>query len=425
MRRFLIASVAAAGCTAQAAPTVGPSAWVLTHATVVDVVEGRLLPNRSIRIEDGRIVSVDSGAVAAADAFDLEGRFVIPGLIDTHVHVATDPAGEDRDARARLEWAFRSGVTSVRDMAGDARTLLELAAWAADSTVAAPRITYAALVAGPTFFDDPRPQASARGGVAGEVPWMQSVTMESDLPAVMRRARSTGATGLKLYADLLGGELAPLVAAAHEAGLAVWSHSVTYPGRPLEVVRSGADVVSHAYYLVWEVEEVVPLGYAAGRAALAAASGPVPDPGAPAVERVLAEMASRGTIFEPTLLVGSAGGPFARLQPFAAGVTRRARELGVRVVAGTDRMVDRETRRANLPAELALLVAQAGFTPAEALRAATADAAAALGQGNELGRVEPGRVADLVILDGDPLRDIAQVRSVRWVLKAGHRFEVR
>lgn len=412
--------------TGAGAPASEASSLVLEHVAVVDVVRGRTLPDRTVVVQGGRIVSVDSTRAERAGALDLTGRWLLPGLIDTHVHVATDPAGFDRDAQSALEWAFRSGVTSVRDMAGDTRALVELARAAADSTVAAPTLVYSALVAGPTFFDDPRPQASARGAVAGQVDWMQAVTPDSDLTEVMARARATGATGLKIYADLPAAELGPLVDAAHAAGLQVWSHAVTYPGRPSDVVRAGPDVVSHAYYLVWELAETVPFGYAAGRAALGApdAAGPPPTD-APALDAVFDAMAARGIVLEPTLTVVNGDSPFAWLRGWASAVTARAHARGVTIVAGTDRMVDRDTRRSNLPDELLYLVRDAGFTPAEALRAATVDAARALGREGQVGRIAPGFRADLVVLDADPLEDVAAVRAVHRVIKAGHVHEVR
>src|SRR5439155_9632347 len=101
------------------------------------------------------------------------------GLIDSHVHLATSP--NRRYAEALLRRDLYSGVTTVRDMAGDARVLADLSRAALIGEIPAPDIAYAALMAGPAFFKDPRTVDSARGAVAGEVPWVRVVTPATDL----------------------------------------------------------------------------------------------------------------------------------------------------------------------------------------------------------------------------------------------------
>src|SRR5205085_8172861 len=105
----------------------------LTHVSVFDGSGRALAPNQTIVVQDSLVTAVfptgSRALPAGLEVLNLTGRYVIPGLIDTHVHLATDPEGEDRPARtgARLAAALRGGVTSVRDMAGDVRVLAALA----------------------------------------------------------------------------------------------------------------------------------------------------------------------------------------------------------------------------------------------------------------------------------------------------------
>src|SRR3954470_21279597 len=149
----------------------------LAHVTVIDGTGAPARPDRTLVIRGGRIIAeLASGSAeppAGAEVLDLRGRWVIPGLIDTHVHLATDPsAGDRRDLVVqRLRNALHGGVTTVRDMAGDGRALAELARAALVGDIESPAIYYAALFAGPEFFTDPRVLAVSRGVSPGEAPW--------------------------------------------------------------------------------------------------------------------------------------------------------------------------------------------------------------------------------------------------------------
>lgn len=128
---------------------------ILTHANIFNG-SAHWLRDRTIVIDDSMITAIDSARAPIARpgdrAIDVRGRFVIPGLIDTHVHLATEPDGEDTRERAlvRLAAAIRGGITNVRDMAGDARRLADYARSAAVTNLASPDIRSAALFAGPS-----------------------------------------------------------------------------------------------------------------------------------------------------------------------------------------------------------------------------------------------------------------------------------
>lgn len=145
--------------------------------TLIEVSVGIERENTAIITQGDRVIAVRSAdgfrAKKGDEIVDIKGKFVIPGLVNSHVHSATlaDPAF----AKAYLRRELYSGVTTVRDMAGDARLLSELKREAEFDEIPAPDIFYVALMAGPAFFVDPRTHDAARRRVAGEVPWMQAV----------------------------------------------------------------------------------------------------------------------------------------------------------------------------------------------------------------------------------------------------------
>jgi imidazolonepropionase-like amidohydrolase len=122
-------------------------------------------------------------------------------------------------------------------------------------------------------------------------------------------------------------------------------------------------------------------------------------------------------MFDPTLFIMMDDGGRLNL---AAAVTRRAHQLGVPISTGTDSIAAADTSALpNVHEEIALLVRDGGFTPAEALVAATENGARTLGIADRVGSLQPGKRADLVVLSADPLADITSTRSVQLVMKRG------
>ena len=411
------------GALAREWAAVEGGAQALVGLTLIDGTGAPARSGMTLLVEKGRIRDVfPDGAKplpVGTERADLRGRWVIPGLIDAHVHLETDPSGSDGAAAVatRLRNALLGGVTTVRDMGGDTRVLAGLARAAALNETVSPSVVYAAVFAGPEFFGDPRIVESTRGATAGAAPWARAVRGDTDLRLAVAEAKGTGASALKLYAALPAAALVPLVGEAHRQGLAVWSHAALFPARPSEVVDAGVDVVSHASLLVWEAAAAMPsyTQRAAGDFAR------VPPTGG-AIDALLKDMAQRGTILDATLLVVSRPDQRAKGGEWASRVTGRAHELGVRIAAGTDGFIgDDNGDLPNLHEELALLV-RAGLAPLEAISAATSVAAAALDVENDRGVLAPGMAADLVILERDPLVDIRNSRSILWVMKAGRRY---
>ncbi len=403
---------------AQAAPD-SATRTVLVGVTLFDGTGHEARPNQSVLVEGERIAAIfPTGSrplPAGATVYDLPGRYLIPGLIDTHAHVATEPSGEDTRARTeqRLRRALLGGVTAVRDMAGDVRALGSLQRDALVGDIPSPDIYYAALFAGPAFFADPRTHDASRGLVPGQVPWMRAITDTTDIHQAVAEARGTGASAIKLYAAL-GGELARRITTeAHAQGLLVWAHAALRPARPLDVVAAGVDVVSHANLVSLAMDS------ARRAAALRAPANAPLDLDDAGLDSLFSAMVRGRTILEPTLLIFEDSPPLFRL---AGAVSRQAHRRGVTLIAGTDTLGAAGSSSPGLPnlhRELELLVTLAGLSPAEALESATRDAAAAIGAGSTRGTVEVGKLADLVVLRSDPLLDIRNTRSIQLVMKRG------
>jgi imidazolonepropionase-like amidohydrolase len=399
----------------------------LTNLRVISPCENRSWGPATVLIRGAHIIAIDSThkvrVPADAQSRDMAGGYVIPGLIDSHFHIFqgdTSAAAVD-GMRAGLGDLLNMGITSVRDMAGDARILRRLAE-AERAGAATPRIFFAALLAGPDLFSgDPRSAAASQGMPLGSAPWMRVISDTSNAQVVIHDAKRTGATGIKLYRDLTEETLTRLASEAKRQGLHVWSHARVRPLPVRRVVLTGVETVSHAHHFLDELEaaERVLLREAAQRKSTIRLTSPQ-------LRAVFDTMAKHGVMFDPTLHLYELDE--SGLLWAAAAVVAVARDAGVKVLAGTDPMPRDgpsqvvSTSSSAFPLvhrELELLVEYGGFTPMQALRAATCDAAEALGMRQTLGSVSVGRLADLVVLGSNPLERISNVRDTRFVLKNG------
>jgi imidazolonepropionase-like amidohydrolase len=383
-------------------------------------------PHRSILVEGERILAVGGAELAApggARIVDGAGAYVIPGLIDSHVHLATAPKRAEAEAVLRRD--LYGGVTAVRDMAGDARFLAELARETLLGEVAGPDIVYSALMAGPDFFVDPRTHAASQGLTAGAVPWLQAVDGSTDLRLAVAEAKGTGASAIKIYADLPAASVRAIVREAHRQNLPVWAHAMVFPATPAQGIESGVDVISHACLLAYQAMGEKPKRYHDRAPVRPELIDRAHDK---ALARIFAAMKARGTILDATLRVYREGekrakrtGAYCPLE-LAAAITAQAHRAGVAVAAGTDGTAPAGEAWPELFDEIALLVTEAGFTPSQALSAATLQSARTLRREGELGTIAPGKLADFVLLREDPTADVAALRTVTLVVKRGREY---
>ncbi len=384
-------------------------------------------PDMAIVVEGERIVAVEPMSQLTptqregAAIYPGEGMYALPGLIDSHVHLATDP---DRAyAEAELKREIFAGVTGVRDMAGDARMLAELSRASLVGEIPAPDIFYSALMAGPDFFADPRTASAARGLVPGRVPWLQAITHATDLPLAVAQARGTFAAGIKIYADLDGDLVRAIIAEARRQDFPVWTHLQVYPATPYDSL--GATSVSHVCMLATFILRPGKQRYDH------ADDGDFSklDPNDPEIRRYAAALKASGSVLDATLSLYARDPKPAKpgrlpgcSRALAAALTRIIAAQGVPVSAGTDYPAAPDEPFPSLYDELDALVRDAGFTPRQAIAAATRHGAMAAGAAKDYGALEPGKYADIVLVRSNPLHDIDNLRSIVLTVKRGVQY---
>jgi hypothetical protein len=312
-------------------------------------------------------------------------------------------------------------------MADDLRSIAELDRAARAGEIEGPDLFYAALVAGPGFFSDPRTAAVSFGYRPGEAPWAQAIDARTDIPLAIARARGTGAAALKIYADLPPVLVQRLAAEAHRQGLLVWAHFMVFPTTPAGVLAANPDVVSHTCYGAYQAMARRPASYHERFPVDARLFAQGDNP---AMAGLFRTMHARGILLDATLRVyregerrATAARPANCTLDLAARLTAEAHRAGVLISAGTDGDTAADAPYPALFEEMELLVHRAGFTPLEAIRAATQIGAMTMNQGQSRGVIAAGHLADLVVLARDPVADIANMRSVLLIVKNGRRFD--
>ena len=399
---------------------------VLTGATLIDGTGSAAVPDAVVVIEGDRIAAAgprrDVSWPADAVVTDLPGRTLMPGLIDAHDHLAShgyalatrwgldEPASTAHLRTARvLGDTLAMGYTTVRDAGGlDAGFKLAVE----QGLMPGPRLVLAIQIISPTggigdrvspsghgccaVFDPLLPESVANGPDAVRDVVRTMVRAGAD---VIKTATTGGASsrpghGPKDAAFSLE-EMQALVTESHALGRRVMCHALGGPGLRT-ALAAGVDSIEHGSYLDEEPE-------------------------------LLAQMAARGVFLVPTLAVyvyhRESPSPHVRarareLYPHHLATVRRAIELGVPIAAGTDAGGHGHPKNA---LEIVYLV-EAGLTPMQAVRAATQWAAQCLGLERELGTVEKGRLADLVVVDGNPLDDVKillEPERIQLVVKGG------
>jgi imidazolonepropionase-like amidohydrolase len=434
-----------------APPPVNPSTAIV-GATLWDGTGGAPVANAVTVVRGDRILCAGAAGECAvpqgARIIDAKGDYLIPGLIDSHVHLLflqDGSAGEDLGLDLRDMLA--QGITTVRDMGTNPAALLARI----PGFDAAPRVYAMQLVAGRRFFYPAMRQVRSERGV--ELRQAPALTMQwlgwtpilfergDDPDSVIAQARRAGAMGIKLYAQLDSVSIRRLTESAHRVGMPVWGHAWPQPANVGEQTRAGMDGVVHAAGLVGELltpderDTLVNDGALQTTTAHIATAEAADDP------RILAtldSMALHGVMFEPTLdatrhsvasydarvrHVPSIQEDYVRAAAaFGMEVTRQAVKRGVRISAGTDHVAYGPVGdRASLLDELRLYVDSIGLSPTAALLTATRDAARAIGgiPGRQVGTIVAGHYADLMLTSRNPLESIDNLETVEWVMRGG------
>ena len=398
----------------------------ITGATLIDGNGGAPLPDAVVLIAGSDIVNVGNAQSVqipdGAEVIEAQGMTLLPGLIDTHDHLASFSyeiasrwgITEPRSTRhlriaSVLRQTLQTGYTTVRDAGGlDAGFGLAVD----EGLVPGPRLLTALGFITPTGGMGDRVSPLGYRPPEGEdsgLPW--GVADGSDaMRAKVREMVGAGATVIKTAttggassAAGLGpknvlferAELEALVDEAHKRDRRVMCHALGGEGLRM-AVEVGVDSIEHGTYLDEDPE-------------------------------LLEMMAEKGICFTPTFSVytfhATRGTPHGRARTLAlrehhVRSLQMALEYGVTVTAGTD---EGGWEHGNNAHELSCLV-EAGMTPMQAIVAATSDAASCVGLGTEIGSIEPGKKADLILVNGNPLEDVTILergKAVQYVMKDG------
>lgn len=429
MKRILLAAVAAFLCvqpSLAAEPKPEPMT-VYKGATLIDGTGAAPRPGMNILVKGERIERVwKDGEVMFklppdTKVVDAAGQYVLPGLIDSHEHLATPP--NRPFAEAQMKRDLYSGITAIRDMADDLRNVADLARASRLAEIPGPDIYFAAFMAGPSFFEDPRVAAASLGFEPGTAPWMKAIAPDTDIAEAVTLARGTGASAIKVYANLPGSEVARITAEAHRQGIPIWAHGAVFPATPKEVLDAKVDVVSHVCMLAYQVSDPIPNTYHRRAAVEEAKFGAGVHP---EIAKLLAQMKADGVVLDATVRIyemmkGRPTKPYCSTE-LAALLTRQALAAGVIVSAGTDGFSDPAAAFPALYEELELLVDKAGFTPMQALTAATRNGALSVRKDPDFGTIAAGKLANLVFTAKDPSQDVKALRTIVTTVKRGKAY---
>ncbi len=401
VRRFITSSVVALlsvitlSGQRSAVPPQDPIA--LTNASVVNVRTGAITRGATVVLRGGRIESVGTGpAPAGVRALDLRGRYVVPGLIDAHVHIG---------GIAQMRAALESGVTTVRSAGVSHYVDVGLRDLVRKGYLAGPDMLAAGYhvrpgIAGEIFIDFPD---------LGDI-WSRGELGVDGMRRVIRASLSRGVDWIKTNATERAGtpdtdprrqlysqeELRIIVVEAGAKNIPGMAHAHGAEGADA-AVRAGVRSIEHGTYLT---------------------------------DETLQMMATQGTFFDPTADIvndlAEPGGDYDNaglkrrgemMQPILMAAIGRAAKLGVKIVAGSDTGYGPNSI-ARVSREIGMLV-QAGLTPLQALQAATTTNAELLRLEKQIGVLEAGFEADVLVVEGNPLDNVRTLLDPLLVVSNG------
>ena len=407
---------------AQQKDTVAASRVVIRAAHLIDGKSDARRDNVAILVEGGRIAAVGTQSEiatrsAGARVVDLGNATVLPGLIDNHTHVLLqgDITSAEYDeqllkesipyrairATAAARTALMNGFTAIRDLETEGAMYADV-----DVKTAINR----GVIPGPRMFVSTRAMAPTGMypllGYSWELRMPEGVQIVDgpiEIRKAVREEAKFGADWIKFYADrryfmgedgklhswvnFTDEEMKTLVDEAHRIGKKVAAHAVGWDGIDA-ALRAGVNTIEHGQGLT---------------------------------DDLIARMVKQGVYWCPTIYVGvwvapGRGGVWPRMVDLERIAFGKAVKAGVMISYGTDAGGFAWTE--NQAKEFAYMV-RYGMSPMAAIKSATSVAAKLLGQENEFGSIEPGRLADIVAVDGDPLTDITELERVSFVMKGG------
>ena len=396
----------------------------------VNIIDGRsnFLINMDIQIEGSRIISIYKSKQVAYDdtinVLDLTGKYVLPGLIDSHVHLGQLDVIQSPDlARKEFRRKLFSGITTVREMSGDARLIAYEKRLIAINQIPGPDIYYSANFGGPDMIKkDIRLKRASMGIGVENASWFQEATETMDVPLSIARAKGTGAQGIKMYAGIDAGVIKRLSDEDHKQGLKSWSHFTVFPDRPIEVVKEGVDVVSHVWGVFWQDPDVDPslripfthTSFKDARHALYPANLSVLNADDNEVQLLFDEMVKKKVIWDVTY-----GVPNLKIRNLFKTYLIEASKKGVKMCTGTDWHNDILEPFPSLFDEIEALVGDGILSNEQAIEASTYNGALAIGIEATHGSIEDGKIANIVVLDNNPLEDIKALKSIVLTIKNG------
>ncbi len=405
-------------------------AFAITGATLVDGTGAAPVADSVVVVKGDRIVAVGPSSKVkvpkGATVVDGRGKWLIPGLWDMHAHFQ------------QVEWGpiyLAAGVTTVRDCANEFEFITSVRDAIDAGRGLGPRLLLAGIV------DSDGPMAIG----------IDRINTMEDVPKVVSRYKKAGFRQIKIYSSVKP-ELVPVIAAeAHRQGLTVTGH-IPQGMTALQGIEAGMDQINHLHFVLDEVIPVRKFFQMPTDEAVKAAQAI--DFSTPEVQKVVKELVARKTVVDPTVALREWIGhpksvPLSTYEPGAAKVPKalegpmngagmpddRAKVMavlldkmvefvgvlykaGVPIVAGTDQTVPGHS----LHREIELYV-KGGLTPMQALQTATLVPARVMGLEKETGTIEAGKIADLVLLDADPLADISNTRKISRVVARGRVYD--
>jgi imidazolonepropionase-like amidohydrolase len=404
------------------------STIALVGGTLIDGTGAAPVPDAAVVIHNGRIIAAGPRSKIKiprhANVVDAHGKTILPGLWDMHAHFE------------QVEWGpiyLAAGVTTVRDCGNEFEFITAVRDAIAQGHGLGPRILAAGIVDGTSTY--------TLGVEHVDTP--EQALMWTD------RYHATGFQQMKIYSSVKLEELKIVADEAHRLGMTVTGH-VPEGLNAYQTIEAGQDQINHITYIADIMHTPFPAGMSRIDKAKAEANIDLDSADA---QKALAFLKQHHTVVDPTMALfefftATTAKPPASFEP---GVNKVAPELaeqltdvgpptersgigekvfakelaivgalhraGIPVVAGTDQTVPGHS----LHREMELYV-QAGFTPMEAIQAATIVSARAMGLDKESGTVESGKRGDLILVNGNPLEDIHQLRSVEYVITNGTMF---